>query len=519
MDFLNTHLLSLILFSPVLAAGIVLLIPKAKVSAIRWTALLSSLVPLALTVYLWTRFRPEQAGFQFEARYLWYAAIHSSLHLGVDGLSLSMVLLTTLLTPLALLASFSIRTNLKACLALFLFLETGLLGVFLTLDLLIFFVFWEVGLVPMYFLINQWGSEKGERRLWKGTMLPARTYASLKFMIYTMAASLGLLLAIQLLGVLFQDYDLPVLYQRWNALRDTSLLGLPVETVKRVAFWAFVIAFAVKVPIWPFHTWLPDAHTEAPTGGSMLLAGVLLKLGAYGFLRLVLPLYPAEAAHYASTLGLLATLAIIFGAFAAYGQKDFKRLVAYSSVNHMGFVVLGIAAAARSAGTLDATIALNGATLQMFNHGLSAAGMFFLVGVLYERTHTRNLDDLGGLFPLAPRYGGLLILTAMASLGLPGLGGFVSEFLVVRGAWPVLTGYTAAAMLGLLFTGAYILKAIKQVLHGPLNPRWAQGEQRLTDMQQREVLVMVPLLALTLATGLWPAWILNLINATVMRLF
>ena len=336
-----------------------------------------------------------------------------------------MVLLTTLLTPLALLASFSINDKVKAYMMLFLFLETGMLGVFMALDLLIFFVFWEVGLVPMYFLINQWGSAN-------------RNYASLKFMIYTMGGSLGLLLAVQLLGVLFGTFDLVTLYQRWNALDGGSmLLGMSAATVKTIAFWAFVIAFAVKVPLWPFHTWLPDAHTEAPTAGSMILAGVLLKLGAYGFLRLILPLYPVEAKYFAGALAFLATAAIVFGAFASYAQTDFKRLVAYSSVNHMGFVVLGIAAAAFAAGTPDATIALNGAILQMFNHGLSAAGMFFLVGVIYERTHTRNLEEFGGLFPLVPVYGGLLIFTSMASLGLPGLNGFISEFLVVRGSYPI----------------------------------------------------------------------------------
>ena len=259
-----------------------------------------------------------------------------------------------------------------------------MLGVFMAVDLLIFFVFWEVGLVPMYFLINQWGSEKGEREIWKGTKVQARNYASLKFIIYTMGGSLGLLLAIQLLGVVFKTYDLQILTASWTALEGT-LLGLPVATVKAVAFWAFVVAFAIKVPVWPFHTWLPDAHTEAPTAGSMILAGVLLKLGAYGFLRLVLPLYPEESAKYAGALAFLAVMAIVFGAFASFGQKDFKRLVAYSSVNHMGFVLLGIAAAAKAAGTLDANIALNGAVLQMFNHGLSAAGMFFLVGVIYEQ--------------------------------------------------------------------------------------------------------------------------------------
>jgi NADH-quinone oxidoreductase subunit M len=269
------------------------------------------------------------------------------------------------------------------------------------------------------------------------------------------------------------------------------------------------------VPVWPFHTWLPDAHTEAPTAGSMILAGVLLKLGAYGFLRLILPLYPDQAKAYAPALGFLAMMAIIFGAFASYGQNDFKRLVAYSSVNHMGFVVLGIAAAAFAYHTQDATIALEGAVLQMFNHGLSAAGMFFLVGVIYERTHTRNLKDFGGLFPLIPIYGGILIFTSMASLGLPGLNGFISEFLVVRGSWPILTVYTALAMIGLLFTGAYILKGIKMVLHGPLNEKWVG---HISEINLREIVVMAPLMVLILWIGIWPAWLLNVINKAVMYL-
>jgi NADH-quinone oxidoreductase subunit M len=251
----------------------------------------------------------------------------------------------------------------------------------------------------------------------------------------------------------------------------------------------------------------------------MILAGVLLKLGAYGFIRLVLPFYPLEAKMFAGALAALATAAIVFGAFGAYGQTDFKRLVAYSSVNHMGFVVLGIAAAGLASGTTDAHIAMNGAVLQMFNHGLSAAGMFFLVGVIYERTHTRNLEDFGGLFPLVPVYGGILIFTSMASLGLPALNGFVSEFLVVRGAYPVLTPYTVISMLGLLFTGAYILKGIKKVLHGPLNEHWAHGEHKLTEINTREILVMAPLMALMLVIGVWPAWILEVINKAVIALF
>jgi NADH-quinone oxidoreductase subunit M len=525
MEFLISHLLTLILFIPVLAAVVVLCLPKDAIKAIRWTAMGASLISFALTVFLWTQFKSGQPGFQFQEQYTWYAALHSTFHVGVDGLSLTMVLLTTLLTPLALLASFNITDRIKAYFMLFLFLEAGMLGVFMSLDLLIFFVFWEVGLVPMYFLINQWGSEKGEREIWKGIKVQSRNYASLKFIIYTMAGSLGLLLAIQMLGVMFNTYDLQSLSANWAALDPNGTMlhffnrALTVSTVKTIAFWAFVIAFAIKVPVWPFHTWLPDAHTEAPTAGSMILAGVLLKLGAYGFLRLVLPFYPAESARFAGWLAFLAVMAIVFGAFAAFGQKDFKRLVAYSSVNHMGFVVLGIAAAAKASGTLNATIALNGAVLQMFNHGLSAAGMFFLVGVIYERTHTRNLDDFGGLFPLAPVYGGILVFTSMASLGLPGLNGFVSEFLVVRGSWPILPLYTVVAMLGLLFTGAYILKGIKSVLHGPLNEHWAHGVHKLTEINLREIIVMAPLMILILVIGIYPAWILDVINKAMLMLF
>ena len=505
MDFLNSHLLSLILFIPALSALVMLFLPKDEAKLLRWYTLVATLIPFALSVYLWTQFKSDAAGFQFQEQYTWYAAIGSSLHLGVDGLSLTMVMLTTLLTPLAILASFSVSDRVKPYMMLFLFLETGMLGVFMAIDLLIFFVFWEIGLVPMYFLINQWGSAN-------------RNYASIKFMIYTMGGSLGLLLGIQLLGVLFKTFDLATIITNWNSAQG-PLLGFPIATVKAVIFWAFVIAFAIKVPIWPFHTWLPDAHTEAPTAGSMLLAGVLLKLGAYGFLRLVLPLYPEQAKSFAWVLALLATAAIVFGAFAAYAQTDFKRLVAYSSVNHMGFVMLGIAAAAMAAGTADARIAMNGAILQMFNHGLSAAGMFFLVGVIYERTHTRNLEEFGGLFPLVPIYGGILIFTSMASLGLPGLNGFVSEFLVVRGSFPLLTPYTAISMLGLLFTGAYILKGISKVLHGPLNEHWAHGEHKLTEINTREIIVMAPLMALILVIGIWPSWILDVINKAVMHLF
>ncbi|NTU75212.1 MAG: NADH-quinone oxidoreductase subunit M [Anaerolineaceae bacterium] len=508
---MNDHLLTWILFLPAISAVGLLFLPREKTNLLRWAALAASLIPLVLTIVVWVRFNPSldpKAGFQFEELAPWFPAIGSAFHLGIDGISLTMLLLTTLLTPLGVLTSFNIKENVKAYLALFLLLETGILGVFLSLDLLMFFVFWEIGLIPMYFLINQWGGAN-------------RNYASLKFILFTMGGSLGLLLAIQLIGLSAGTFDLPTLLSQFPQMQ-LSILGLPSETVKAIAFWAFVIAFAIKVPIWPFHTWLPDAHTEAPTGGSMILAGVLLKLGAYGFLRLVLPLYPVESHRYATALAVLAAAAIVFGALAAYGQKDFKRLVAYSSVNHMGFVVLGIAAAAWATGSGDAAaqqsarIATNGAVLQMFNHGLSSAGMFFLVGVLYDQAHTRQLDDFGGIFRLLPVYGTILILVSMASLGLPGLNGFVSELMVVLGTWPIFTLLTAISMIGLIFTGAYVLKAIRQVLHGPLNERW-QGH--LVEINRRELVVIVPLVILILSLGLWPAWLLNIINPAVMFWF
>lgn len=515
MDFILNNLLTLILISPVMIAVIVLILPKEEIKLIRWVSFLGSLIPLALALILWFSFDKTAIGFQFVQQTVWYEAVNSSYHVGVDGISLTMVLLTALLTPLAILASYNIADKVKSYMFLFLFLEVGMLGVFLSLDLLMFFVFWEAGLVPMYFLINQWGSEKGEREIWGGRKISARTYASFKFMIYTMAGSLGLLLGIQLIGVVAGTYDIPILYERIGTLQGT-LMGIPVDVVKTIVFWAFVVAFAIKVPVWPFHTWLPDAHTEAPTAGSMLLAGVLLKLGAYGFLRLVLPLYPEQSQNYAGVLAFLAMMAIIFGALAAFGQDDFKRLVAYSSVNHMGFVILGVAAAAFAINTPNANIALNGAVLQMFNHGLSAAGMFFLVGVIYERTHTRSLKEYGGLFPLIPVYGGILIFTSLGSLGLPGLGGFISEFLVVRGAWPVFTWITVISMIGLFFTGAYILKGIKQVLHGPLNENW---RGHLTEINARETFVIAPLMILMLAIGIWPSWILNVINWAVTTFY
>ena len=513
MDVILNNLLILTIFFPLAASLLIFVLPDDAKDTARRLALLFSLVPLVLVLIMWFNYDRVDAGMQFETMLPWFPAIGSSFHIGIDGISLAMLLLTTLLTPLAILASFEIEENVRTYMFLFLLMETAMLGLFASLDLIIFFIFWEFGLVPMYFLIKIWGGKD-------------REYASFKFIIYTMAGSLGLLLAIQVMGISMGTFDIVELMTTWVNLPPGSVLpntGIPVDLVKGVAFWAFVIAFAIKVPIWPFHTWLPDAHTQAPTAGSMILAGVLLKLGAYGFIRLVIPLFPAQAHLTAGVLAVLGMLSIVLGAYAAFGQWDFKRLVAYSSINHMGFVVLGIAVMAyayglpgRAAGlSYDAIIATNGAVMQMFNHGLSAAGMFFLVGVIYSRTHTRDLKEYGGIWTVMPVYGMILIFTSMASLGLPGLNGFVGEFMVIRGAWSVFTVQLALSMLGLLMTGAYILKGIGATLHGPLKPRWAG----LPEMTVREHLVIWPLMALMLSLGIWPQWLLAVINDTVTRLF
>ena len=537
-DIFGIDALSVLIFGPALSAFIVAALPQlgAGKAVGRWTALiLSVLIGIAsLAVFLFYRQAAPAIG---EEQYLvtqdveWFAALGARWTLGIDGISAVMVLLTGLLTPLAILASWNIEDRSNMHLALLLFFETGSMGVFAAMDLMVFFLFYELTLVPMYFLINQWGSLPKA-----GLKFSGRYYASTKFMIYSFGGTLGMLLATQLIGWSAGTYSMAALTESWPLFRQgQALLGIDVSAVKALAFIGFFVAFSIKVPIWPFHTWLPDAHGEAPTAGSMLLAGIMLKLGAYGFIRLVIPLFPdvwlSEIAligiNVAALFAILSVVGIVLGAFAAFGQNDIKRLVAYSSVNHMGFVGIGIAVMAQIYAQLwsgaptgvdvqTAVIAANGTVLQMFNHGLSSAGMFLLAGALYHKTHTRDLSEYGGLWVKAPVMGAILLFTSFASLGLPGLNGFVSEFLIVRGAWPVFTGLTAVAMIGLLFTGAYILKGIRAVLHGPLNMRWKNYSLELTPA---ELVGMAPLIALMLLTGIYPNWILPMINSTVTTLF
>ena len=530
--------LSVLIFGPALAAFVVAaLAPLGPSKSVgRWTALICSILLGILSIAVFLDYQAVAPAIG-DDQYIvaqdveWFSALGARWTLGIDGISVIMILLTGILTPLAILASWNIEDRSNMHMALLLFFETGSMGVFAAMDLMVFFLFYELTLVPMYFLINQWGSLPKA-----GLKYSGRFYASTKFMIYSFGGTLGMLLATQLIGWSAGTYNMAELVETWPLFRQgEALLGIDVSTVKALAFAGFFVAFSIKVPIWPFHTWLPDAHGEAPTAGSMLLAGIMLKLGAYGFIRLVIPLFPDVwltevvliGVNVATLFAILSVVGIVLGAFAAFGQNDIKRLVAYSSVNHMGFVGIGIAVmpqiyaqiwtgAGAGADVQTAIIATNGTVLQMFNHGLSSAGMFLLAGALYHKTHTRDLDDYGGLWVKAPVMGAILLFTSFASLGLPGLNGFVSEFLIVRGSWPVFTGLTAIAMIGLLFTGGYILKGIRAVLHGPFNLRWRDYDLELTPA---ELLGMIPLMFLMLLTGVYPNWILPTINATVTTLF
>lgn len=495
-------ILSAITFIPAIGALIILFFPKEKVNLIRWFAIAVSLIPLALSTYLWIAYNQTEGGIQFVERHIWIPAINVWYHVGVDGISVPMVFLTSLLSTLGYFYSaYTIHERVKEYYFLFLLLQTGMYGVFVALDFVLFYVFWEIGLVPMYLLIGVWGGKY-------------REYAAIKFFLYTLAGSVFMLLAI--LGIYFTTGSFDILKAaEVHPFADNF-------TLASLAFWAFFVAFAIKVPSFPFHTWLPDAHTEAPTAGSVILAGILLKLGCYGLLRIVLPIFPEPFRFYAPIVAILGLISIVYGAFVCMAQWDLKRLIAYSSVAHMGYVVLGIAAAAASLNfnhpsfKESAAIALNGATMQMFNHGIITGGLFFLVGMIYERAHTRDLRVFGGLGAKLPYYYAVVMITGLASLGLPGLAGFWGEFLVFRGAFHIIPYIAAFGVLGVVATAGYILwKVVQFMFLGPFNEeKWGH----LTDMEAFEKLTMWPLLLFMVGLGFYPAPLLNIINTATTAL-
>ena len=483
---MTVPILSGMVFLPLLAGLIILFVPRSQERLIKTLAGVATGGVLVLSVILLLKFDPAAAGFQWQERVPWIGPINVWYHLGIDGISLPMVFLTALLSFVAAINSFSIKERLKEYFFLYLLLTTGMLGTFLVLDLFLFYIFWEIVLVPMYFLIGIWGGSR-------------REYAAIKFFLYTLAGSVLMLLSILTCYLASSPHTFSI----------PGLIGQDLSLSRTVQWWVFLgffIAFAIKVPIFPFHTWLPDAHVEAPTPISVLLAGVLLKMGGYGFLRISFPLMPEVTRGFGLILAALGFINIVYGAFVAMAQSDFKRLVAYSSVSHMGFVLLGFAAL-----TLTG---FNGALLEMFNHGMITGGMFFLVGVLYDRAHTRDLNGFGGLGAQMPLYAGLLAFFAMASLGLPGLSGFVSEFMALLGCFPTHPVFTIASVLGLVVGAAYFLLMIQRILLGPLNPKWA----KLPDMNRVETGVLIPLILFILWIGLWPRTALALQSPALTNL-
>jgi len=491
MEFLLQPL-TLLTFFPLVGVLVILFMNSESKNAIRWVAMGTTLITFGLSLWVLTLFTASNPNLQLEAKYSWInvAGWNIYYYLAVDGLSILLVLLTTLLTPISVLSTWTaVEDRVKDFMIFFLLLEVGMLGVFLAQDLFLFYIFWEFTLVPMYFLIGLWGG-------------PRRIYAAVKFFLYTMAGSILMLLAIIWLGNYGNTFSLPELIAKG---------GIPAN-VQMWLFIAFAAAFAIKVPMWPLHSWLPDAHVEAPTAGSVILAGVLLKMGTYGFLRFNIPLFPTATVQAAPWIALLATIGIIYGAAVSYAQADVKKLVAYSSVSHLGFVMLGLFA-------LNAQ-GVSGAILQMINHGLSTGALFLLIGMVYEQTHTRELKVYGGLWKIMPVFGAIMLISALSSMGLPGLNGFVGEFTILLGAFGSKAigspWYAGISAIGVIMAAVYILYMFQKMFLGPAGE--ITKEHELKDLNWREILTIAPLLVLMFWIGFYPAPFFNLIAPAVGKL-
>jgi NADH-quinone oxidoreductase subunit M len=480
MELINSHILSFLIFMPLMAAGVVLALPSLQ--AARMVAMLASVVAFLGGLHVWYWFDGTSAALQFVESYEWIPSMGIKYIVGVDGLSLLLVVLTTFLMPLVLLSQWHLEeSGQKNFIALLLALESGMIGALAAMDMVFFYVFWEAMLIPMYFIIGVWG---GKRRI----------YAATKFVLYTVIGSLLMLAAAVILY--FAHFRQTGVYS--TSLLDLYQVKLPLAT-QMWMFAAFAVAFAIKVPMWPFHTWLPDAHVEAPTVGSVILAGVLLKMGTYGLLRYALPLFPEAMAASAPVLIFCGVVGIIYGALTAWVQKDAKKMVAYSSVSHLGFVVIG-SFAIMAGGELSVE-ALTGATYQMINHGISTGALFFLVGVIYERRHTRMLADFGGLAENMPLFAIMLIVATLSSVGLPGTGGFVGEFLILNGTFQAMPLAAVFASLGVLLGAVYMLTLCRKILFGPLDK---PENKEMEDLNARELGYLVPLAVLAIAMGVFP---------------
>jgi NADH-quinone oxidoreductase subunit M len=487
-------MLSLSWVVPLAGALLLLLIPNAdgrRNGVIRWLALLFSILGFAVTLAVWARFNPTSSDFQLVERMPWIPAFGIDYYVGIDGISLLLVVLTAFLTPIALLSSWEgIERKVKEFSILILALDAAMIGVFISLDLFLFYVFWDAMLIPMYFLIGIWGYDQ-------------RVYAAIKFMLYTMAGSVLMLIAILALAYMYSEgpgqgqytFDLIKLYT----------LQIAPET-QRWLFLAFALAFAIKVPLFPFHTWLPDAHVQAPTAGSIILAGVLLKMGTYGLVRFAFPLFPAAANMFAPWIAILAVIGIVYGALVAMVQPDMKKLVAYSSVSHLGFVVLGICAMNVQG--------MQGAVYQMLAHGISTGGLFLLVGMLSDRRHTRLISEFGGLKHAMPRLTAAFLIITLASIGMPALNGFIGEFLTMLGAFLWEPRFVVAAGLGVIFSAVYMLWMFQRVYLGEItNPKNAT----LPDLRPREWASVVPLCAMAIVMGVFPALFLAPMESSVRK--